>query len=182
MRLRITLLAFALAMIPALAAAQSSTNYKISDHALNNGGGPHGGLVPSSTSFQITLDSIGDTVGLTTVGSASFQVQGSFVVSYRPPGEVLGLDFLNSTTLVWEPEPSVGEYQVYRSEVALLPSGDTGLCLVSQLPDNTVYEPSSPVPGQGWFYLVTARNRLAEEGTKGYRSNGSERPNLGPCP
>ncbi len=30
--------------------------------------------------------------------------------------------------------------------------------------------------------LVTARNRLGEEGTRGFRSSGAERPGLSPCP
>ena len=38
------------------------------------------------------------------------------------------------------------------------------------------------VAGACLFYLVTARNRLGEEGTKGYRSPGIERPNDAPCP
>jgi len=181
MRLRLAMMSCALALTTALAAAQSSTNYRISDHAFNNGGGPRGAMVPSSPGFQISLDSIGDGVRPTQSTSASFQVQGTFVPAYRPPGEVIGLEFTNATTLVWQGEPSVGDYAFYRSEIPLLPGGDTGLCLAFQIPEARIYEPFSPDPGQAWFYLVTARNRLGDEGTKGYRSNGSERPNPSPC-
>lgn len=173
-----TLAVVALALVPGLAAAQSSTNYRISDHAFNNGGGPDG---PASPNYQMKLHAIGDGVAATQLGSASFLVQGSFVPAYRPPGEVQGLDFSNNITLVWDPEPSVGDYLVYRSDPTLLSTGDTGYCLASGLQESLVYEPFDPDPGTAWFYLVTARNRLDEEGTKGYRSNGSERPNPGPC-
>ena len=36
-------------------------------------------------------------------------------------------------------------------------------------------------PGKFFLYLVTVRNRLGEEGTKGFSTNG-ERPNPTPCP
>ena len=168
-------------MAPALAAAQSSTSYRITDQVFNNGGGPLGAVFPSSPGFIISLDAIGDMVGGTQTGSASFQAAGSFVVSNRPPGEVTGLEFADLITLAWDAEPSVGDYEVYRSEVPELVFGDTGLCLASQISDLLVYEPFDPDPGHAWFYLVTARNRLGEEGTKGYHSNGSERPNLTAC-
>ena len=42
---------------------------------------------------------------------------------------------------------------------------------------------AAPVPaGNGYFYLVTARNRLWEEGTKGSSSAGAQRANPAPCP
>jgi hypothetical protein len=41
---------------------------------------------------------------------------------------------------------------------------------------------STPSVGQGRFYLVSARNRLREEGPKGYSSNGIEQANPSPCP
>ena len=181
MRLRLTVMSCALALIPSPAAAQESASYKISDHVFNNGSGLNGSVVPSSTGFRISLDSVGDMVGMSQAGSVGFQLQGSFVVTYRPPGEVQGLDFLNAGTLIWLPEPSVGEYEVYRSEISQLALGDTGMCLAAQVPETLIYEPFIPDPGQAWFYLVTASNRLDEEGTKGYRSNGAERPNPGPC-
>jgi hypothetical protein len=43
----------------------------------------------------------------------------------------------------------------------------------------TTFRPSS---GATFFYLATAKNRLGEEGTKGYRSSSVERPNPTPCP
>jgi len=171
-----------LAVITVPAIAQSSANYKTSDHVFNNGGGPSAFPPPSSVGFQISLHSIGDPFGTVSASSVGFQLQGSFVVTYRPPGEVMGLDFLDRITLAWLPEPSVGDYNVYRSEIPELVLGDTGLCLATQVTDRLIYDPFDPDPGHAWFYLVTASNRLDQEGTKGYRSNFSERPNPGPCP
>jgi hypothetical protein len=39
----------------------------------------------------------------------------------------------------------------------------------------TATDPASPPPDSIYFYLVTAENRLGEEGTKGYSSSGVER-------
>ncbi|PYT33187.1 MAG: hypothetical protein DMF52_16120 [Acidobacteria bacterium] len=38
------------------------------------------------------------------------------------------------------------------------------------------------IPPQGFFYLITSRNRLDEEGIKGHASSGVERANPLPCP
>jgi hypothetical protein len=46
----------------------------------------------------------------------------------------------------------------------------------------TTTDPDVPSVTTGYFYLVTADNRLDEEGTKGFRSNGTERGNPAPCP
>lgn len=43
-------------------------------------------------------------------------------------------------------------------------------------------DPLAPSAGTGFFYLVTARNRLDEEGPKGFQSLGVEEPNPDPCP
>jgi hypothetical protein len=53
---------------------------------------------------------------------------------------------------------------------------------LSELPDAAAILDAVPDPGQGFFYLVTARNRLAEEGTKGSTSAGVPRSNAFPCP
>ena len=172
----------ALASAPVAALAQSSASYMISDHAFNCGGGPRGFLVPTSASYQITLDSIGEMVTGTSLAGGSFRLEGSLASAHRPPGEVLGLDFTDDTTLEWDAEPSIGEYQVYRDHLSLLTGGSTGVCLWWNVTAPIAVDSASPVAGQAYFYLVTARNRLDEEGTKGFRSDGWERPNPAPCP
>jgi hypothetical protein len=43
-------------------------------------------------------------------------------------------------------------------------------------------DPDPASIGQGYFYLVTAKNLIAEEGIKGRASSGSLRANPAPCP
>jgi hypothetical protein len=91
------------------------------------------------------------------------------------------LAFSDRSTLQWSPERSAGTYELYRGALSTLP-GSFGACLTSDLAVETATDASSPLTGQGYFYVVTARNRLREEGPKGYRSDGSEEGNPSPCP
>ena len=84
------------------------------------------------------------------------------------------------TTLVWDPERSVGTYNLYRDLLSVLP-GSFGECLQSSITGETATELDTPPTGQGWFYLITAKNRLGEEGT-GTERSGAQRPNSSPCP
>src|SRR4030095_8818817 len=103
MTLRLSAMVCVLAVLPMPTAAQSSTGFRIADQVFNNGGGPGENAPPSSVGFRISLDSIGKTVRATQASSIVFQLQGSFVVTYRPPGEVLGLGFTDPITMVWLP-------------------------------------------------------------------------------
>lgn len=166
------------------ALAQQSSGYVQDEHVLNSGGDPAGGAGLSSPSYRIGLDAIGDAVGLTPMQSPGFQLGGGFVPAYLPPGEVLGLRVQRpGTTLTWLPEPSTGTYSVYRGLVSELPLLEYGSCLAHgmTLPGGADATPDPP-PGQAYFYLVTAENRIAEEGTKGSASSGAPRPNPAPCP
>jgi hypothetical protein len=164
------------------ALAQTSASYKLTESVLNNGGDPVNGAFGASASHRIKLDAIGD--GLLGVGlaSASYHMDGGFVDVYAPPGEVQQQLFSNKTTLVWNPEKSIGRYCVYRDTIGVLSAGGTGTCFSPGLLTESAVDLSSPATGQGYFYLVTSRNRLGEEGTKGFRSTGTERSNPSPCP
>jgi hypothetical protein len=177
---RLILFAIVLA-VPSLALSQTSTNFKLTESAFNNGGDPLQGNFASSFSHRVKLDAIGGTVA-SGLASASHHLDGGFVASFPPPGEVAGLLFLDSQTMVWSPDRAVGVYEVYRDPLSALASGATGACFAAGLASETTTDASVPMPGNGYFYLVTARNRLGEEGTKGYRSGGLERPNPLPCP
>jgi hypothetical protein len=163
------------------AEAQTSASYKLREQVFNNGGEPHTASGIASASFHLKLDSIGEAAVNTGLGSASYRVDSAFVSAYRPPSEVLGLRFTNRTTLVWKPEKSTGKYELYRGAINSLP-GPYGSCFAADLAGETSTDTAVPTAGQGYFYLVTARNRLREEGTKGNRSNGAERSNPSPCP
>src|SRR5262249_8415509 len=98
---------------------------------------------------------------------------------YAPPREVGGLRFTGATTLQWNADPSADRYEVYRA--TSLP-GTFGTCFASDLAAPTATEASTPSSGSTYFYMVTERNRLREEGTKGLTSSGAERSNSSPCP
>lgn len=172
-------LACALGFMPAV--AQTSASYKLTETSLNNGGNPRFGAVPGSASFRMTLDAVGEGVVRAGAASASYHVDVGFVGGYGPPGEVTGLRFVDQATLVWDPKPRAQRYEVYRGTIDSLP-GAFGDCFANDLTAPTTSDASSPPDGQGHFYLVTARNRLLEEGPKGYGSDGTEEANTMPCP
>ncbi|MDQ7006720.1 MAG: hypothetical protein Q9Q40_05775 [Acidobacteriota bacterium] len=161
--------------------AQQSASYRLEEHVVNLGGRPDDGVTASSAGFRISLDSFGEAAVRAGLVSSSFRVDGSFAGAYPPPGEVPGLRLTDSTTLVWDAEKSVGVYNVYRDALAALSGGGYGTCWRQDLPEATTTDPDVPGSGGGFFYLVTAENRLDEEGTKGSDSGGAPRGGLA-CP
>lgn len=155
--------------------AQESPGFDLREHTINSGGHPDQGSVLQSSSFRISLDAIGDAVQPMRVSSSSYSVSGGFVGTYPPPGEVSGLRFKNRTLLAWDGEPSTGAYNLYRDLLGALTGGDFGQCFKRDLPDTDEPDAEVPGPGEGFFYLVTAKNRLEEEGTKGESSSGAYR-------
>jgi hypothetical protein len=161
---------------------QTSTSYKLTEFTFNNGGDPTNGSSASSASHWIKLDAIGDAAAATGLSSASHHMDGGFVDVYPPPGEVKGNLFTDKTMLTWSPEKSVGTYDVYRASISSLPGLAYGTCLESGLSTESATDATIPSAGQGYFYLITARNRLGEIGTKGCATSGAERANAAPCP
>ncbi len=179
---RALLLALTLSVIP-VAAAQTSANYKLTESTFNAGGDPNQGGFPSSAHYRVRLDAIGDAaVSSATLSSASYRMNGGFVSDYPPPGEVRSLTIdKNKQTLRWQPEPSIGSYGLYRDLLSNL-TGTYGTCFQAGIVNETWNDASTPPARNGYFYLVTARNRVYEEGPKGYSSTGAQEPNLYPCP
>jgi len=169
----------ALACLPAL--AQSSASYRVNEQSVNAGGDPRNGIVLVAPSYRVTFDSIGDPLAGAGWTSASYRIEAGFPAAFAPPGEVGGLGFVSSTTLAWSPEPSAQSYAIYRSTVDAL-DVSTGDCFAPQVTGEGAIDTSTPAAGSAYFYLVTSRNRLGEEGTKGFRSDGTERANPDPCP
>lgn len=159
--------------------AQTSPNYQLSEHVFNDGGNPDDGVVLQSPNFTISLDSLGQGITGGNLTSASFNSEAGFVYAYPPPLEVIELWFTSKTMLNWVPEQSVGTYNVYRGLIGNLSSG-YGTCLEHDIGDE-YYEDTSHYSGQAYFYIVTAANRLDEEGTMGNSSVGIERINTNPC-
>jgi hypothetical protein len=169
--------------------AQSSPSFQIEQATLNAGGHPADGVVMSSASHTISLDSIGEGAVAVAMTSASFQMDAGLVALYQPPVEVAPscgfasgpcLNLARSgpagaAMLSWPFEPSGGTYNVYRGQVGSLPGLGFGTCYQQGLASELALD-TDPIPaGQGFFYLVTAANRLGEQGTKGFRSNGAQR-------
>lgn len=154
------------------AVAQESASYKLAEHTFNAGGNPSDGIVLASASYRITLDAIGDSVVGVRLGSSSFRIDGGFVGSFPPPGEVHYLRFIDKDWLSWDLASSAAGYNLYRNSECLWPGVST-----PPAPDA-----DTPSPGLQYFYLVTAENLLSEEGTTGFDSAGYERANDNPCP
>ena len=161
--------------------AQVSTSYKLEEHTFNAGGRPDGGTTASSANYRISLDALGGGVVGRGLTSTSYGMDGGFVSAYPPPGEVQGLYFDSPQLFSWAAERSVGTYNIYKDAFGTLPGG-YGVCIDSGITGTDAQDLSTPSSGQGWFYLVTARNRLAEEGSKGTSHDGTLRGNPSPCP
>jgi len=132
------------------------------------------GAVISSSSFRITVGSLGDTLPARGLSGASYSMSPSWQAAYSPPGEVTALRFADLDTLGWDAEPSAGSYNIYRDPLGLLP-GTYGACHLQGLASLSVGDAAVPPPSEAFFYLVTVENRLREEGTKGRRSDGTLR-------
>lgn len=176
------LLLLAMLAAPDSGRAQESGSYKLKEHVFNAGGHPDGGTLLVSPGFRVSLDALGGDVASAALSGGLFHLNGGWVAGYPPPGEVTSLRLADAASLVWSPEESVGAYEVYRGLVTDLSGGAYGACLLQGLPSTTGSDPGTPPLGQAFYYLVTARNLLGEEGTKGYASSGAERPNPAPCP
>lgn len=163
-------------------AAQTSASYKLEEHVLNAGGHPEAGAILTSTGHRMTLDALGESVVGQGLSSASYRLSGGFGSGYPPPGEVLNLRFTDTQTLVWDPERSVGVYNIYRGAAGDLSGRGYGLCEQPDLAGETATVPGAPPVSEIYFYLATAENRLGEEGTKGDDGSGAERPNPNACP
>ena len=155
--------------------AQESASYKLAEHVFNAGGHPENGTVLSSSSFKITLDSIGEGLASGPLSSASHSIGGGFGAPYPPPGEVTNLMFADEDTLEWDPEKSVGVYNLYRGLISNVAGLGFGACEQQDITDTSTDDTDAVPAEDGFFYLVTAENLLAEDGTKGSQSDGTER-------
>ena len=175
-------LVLTLTLVSSAAVAQTSASYQLDEHVFNSGGVPSDGIQVSSASYTLSLVAIGESVGGgSSPASASYGVSSGFPSAYPAPGEVLGLAFEDSQTLAWNTEHSAGSYNLYRDLLSSISGLGYGSCEQQDIAGSTTNDASIPPQGDGYFYLVTVENRLAEEGTKGSASDASERVG-GVCP
>ena len=85
-----------------------------------------------------------------------------------------------SATITWSPIPGASSYRVYRGRLALLDSDNYGQCLAFGLTAPEYTDPDGLLPGDGFFYLVSAVTN-GNEGPLGYSSTCVSRPNFHPC-
>ena len=172
----------ALLLLPSLAEAQQSANFKVTEYTINAGGHPDHADIMTSARFRMTLDAIGEGIEGATLSSGRFRLDGGFQRCFPPPGEVAELHFTDQQTLVWDAEKSIGRYNLYRGPVSSLPGLAYGSCAQAGIPNETTIDTLTPARGEAYFYLPTAENLLAEEGSKGRDSGGAVRGNQDPCP
>ncbi len=170
--------------VPALSVAAespASESFLIEGGTLNAGGRPENGQGASSASFRLTIDAIAGPAAHATMSSASFSADGGFASSFPPAGEVEGLRFGDAVTLLWSTEPSAMSYRAYRDDLVAL-GGPAGSCLGTGIVGTSTTDAAVPDAGNGFLYLVTAVDRLAEEGTAGSTSSGDPRALASTCP
>ena len=165
--------AAALASTPAM--AQQSPSHRLEEFVFNAGGHPMAGTRPSSGSHQISLGSIGDLFDLQRLFGSTSTIDSGFMLRYPPPLEVRNVLFTSQTTLIWDRDPTSDLYNLYSGLIGTLPGLGYGPCVQASLAGNTFTDATIPGLGAGIFYLVTAENRLGEEGTKGFNSAGLQR-------
>lgn len=180
---------YAIALLFSCAAqAQSSANHQLESQAWNLGGHPADGIAMSSANYEISLDSIGDTIEAVSMTSASNRIDSNLVAVYAPAGEVaavcgaggpcLHVDRgapATQAVLSWPVEPNAITYDLYRDDILALPGLGFGSCQETGISDPTTDDTTEPTADHGYFYLATAVNRVGEHGTKGAGSDLVER-------
>lgn len=162
--------------------AQTSADHRLEEWVFNAGGNPLDGAAPASAAHRLSVDAIGDAMQVGSSTSASHGLTVGFPWLYAPPGEVLQLMLGEGDGLRWQPEPSVGVYNLYRGAIAALDGVGYGGCSERGIVGTSTVDADLPAPGAGFFYLVTAENLLGEEGTPGSRSSGATRSIAVACP
>lgn len=160
------------AVAPAPTPAQQSASYRVKEHVFNAGGHPTDGGVLSSGSYRIRLDAVGEAALGPGMSSALYRSDAGFGSAYPPPGEVADLRAPSKQTWSWRAVTAAGRYNLYRGLLSSLSGLSYGTCLQQDIVGTTATDAAVPSPSSGWFYLVTVKNRLEEEGTKGHGALG----------
>ena len=168
------LVSLLLAGLPAQ--SQQSAGFSLEQQAFNNGGRPIDGTTAESSSFRLSLDAISAAMRPTALAGSFFTGAGGLMAPLAPPREVTGLRFDSAIAMAWNPDPRGTAYNVYRG----ISPGAAG-CQASRVVGTAHTAGGSPGPADAWFYLVTSVNSLDEESTRGFASNGSQRPETDSC-
>lgn len=173
----VLLLSAVAASLPAQ--AQQSPGYRLTEQTFQPAGSVDGAVL-ESPNFLITLVSVGDPLAVALpAASPGFGVDSGFLAGYAPPEEVRNLR-LRAETIEWDPAGSAESYDLYRGGLAVLGAA-YGTCLATGIVSPSAVDPEQPPAGEAYFYLVTARNRLGEQGPAGVAGGTTERMPDG-CP
>ena len=170
--MRALLICIALLALAGPTLAQTGVTYRLEEHTLNAAGHPDGGSLMTGASYQITLDAVGDSIAAYALMGSTFSMDAGLVPAYPPPGQVSGLLFTTETDLEWAAEGSLGDYNLYRDLMSNLTGLGYGACEQQGISGTTTTDSDAVPTSDGFFYLVTAMNSLAEEGTKGFQASG----------
>lgn len=178
----ITASALALMAAAPMTFGQQSASYRLSEGVFNSCGRAGSSALTSAT-YRIRLDAMGGSFSDLPLSGPSLRLAGGFVADYRPAGPVPGLSFSASDALEWGPERSAGSYNVYRGALPSFPlASDASTCLLSGLTSRSVGSLTAPPPGQAFYYFVSARNLLDEEGPSRVDPSGVPHAPSNPCP
>ena len=165
--MRTALACIALLALAGPALAQTGTTYRLEEHTLN----AYGGSLMAGATYQIT-DVVGDPVAAYALTGSTFSMDAGFGAAYPLPGQVSGLMFTTKTDLEWAAEGSLGDYNLYRDLMSNLTGLGYGACEQQGISGTSTTDSDAVPASDGFFYLVTAMNSLAEEGTKGFQASG----------
>ena len=88
---------------------------------------------------------------------------------------------IDGDRITWEPEVGSDDYNVYRGDVGAEALVNLAACRVAGLLNTFYVDPDLPVPGDGFFYLIS-RSSLGVEDSLGFKSDLTERLVNSPCP
>lgn len=178
--MRAIALASALVLSAGAVRGQSSPSYRLTDHVFNQGGHPAGGVHLASAGFRMSLDSVGEGIASPVSSGATLEARSGFGACYAPAAEVGAVRVSSDrVTFFWSPDRAASDYRIYSGTLDELP-GSYGTCRMTGVQGTQAPLPEIP-ESSGYFYLITARDLLGEEGTKGTDGNGHPRGSL-PCP
>jgi YD repeat-containing protein len=97
-----------------------------------------------------------------------------------PPAEPSSLNLNSATALSWSMSADALAYNLYRGDVSSLSGGSYGDCQDGNLESLATTDAEKPIPGQAYFYLVSAMNEDGESAA-GHDSSGAAHPPATRC-
>lgn len=97
-----------------------------------------------------------------------------------PPAEPSSLNLNSATALSWSTSANALAYNLYRGDVSSLSGGSYGDCQDGNVESTATADAEKPIPGQAYFYVVSAMNEDGESAA-GRDSSGVAHPPATRC-